>query len=171
MELGNPEKVGWEVFDFAFFVVFGEFLFVVVETGGETAFGILVHLTGADLELDDFFVGGNHGCMEGLVTVLLRDGDVIFYSTVHRGIEGVEKTHCEVAGGDVGDDNAEGGDVVNLAHILVVLGEFFVEGIDGLDATGNLGGDFFFPQEGGDLTSDLFKVFFGGFVGFFDKVF
>ena len=34
LKLGNPKEVGGEVFDFALFVVFCEFLFVVVEAGG-----------------------------------------------------------------------------------------------------------------------------------------
>ena len=60
LELGNPEEVGGEVFDFALFVVFGEFLLVVIEAGGETAFSVFVHFASADLELDDFFVFRNH---------------------------------------------------------------------------------------------------------------
>ena len=55
LEFGDPEEVGGEVLDAAFLVVFGDFLFVVVEGGGETAFGVFVHGAGADLELDDLF--------------------------------------------------------------------------------------------------------------------
>ena len=143
LELGNPEEVGGEMLDFALFVVFGELLFVIVEAGGETAFGVIVHFAGANLELDDFFALGDDGSMERLITVLFRDGDIIFNAAVHGGIKGVEQTHGEIARGDVGDDDAEGGEIVNFAHVLVVFGELFMEGIDGFDAAGNLKLDFF----------------------------
>ena len=171
LEFGNPEEVGGEVLDFSLFVVFGEFLFVVVEAGGEAAFGVFVHFFGADLEFDDFFVGGDDGGVERLVTVLLGFGDVIFNAFVHEGVEGVEQTESEVARGDVGDDDAEGGEVVDFAEVLVVLGEFFVEGVDGFDAAGDFGGDFFFVEEVFDFLFDLFEGFGGLLVVLFDEVF
>ena len=156
LKFGNPEEVGGEVFDFACFVVFGEFLFVVVEAGGETAFGVFVHFASADLELDDFFVFGDDGGVERLVAVLFGFGDVVFDAAVHGGVEGVEKAEGEVARGDVGDDDAKGGDVVDFAHVLVVFGEFFVERVNGFDAAGDFKVDFFFFQEVGDFLFDLF---------------
>ena len=90
MEFGNPEEVGREVLDFSFFVVFGQFLFVVVKACGETAFGVIVHFARADLELDDFFVFCDDGSVERLITVLFRDGDIVFYAFVHRGIKGMK---------------------------------------------------------------------------------
>ncbi len=171
LELGNPEEVGGEVFDFALFVVFGEFLLVIIEAGGETAFSVFVHFASTDLELDDFFVFGDDGGVEGLVAVLLRFGDVIFDAAVHGGVEGVEEAEGEIAAGDVGDDDAERGEVVNLAHVLVVFGEFFVEGVDGFDAAGNLEVDFFFFEEVGDFLFDLFEGAGALFVGFGDEVF
>ena len=109
LEFGNPKEVGREMFDFAFFVVFGQFLFVVVEAGGETTFGVFVHFFRADLEFDDFLFRGDDGGVEGVVAVLLGFGDVVFDAFVHRRVEGVEQTEGEVARGDVGDDDAEGG--------------------------------------------------------------
>jgi len=90
LEFGNPEEVGGEVFDFALFVVFSELLFVVVEAGGKTAFGVFVHLAGANLEFDDALLWGDDGSVEGLVAVLFGLGDVIFDAAVHGGVEGVE---------------------------------------------------------------------------------
>ena len=109
MEFGDPEEVSREVLDFTFFVVFGQFLFVVIEAGGETAFGVFVHFFRTNLELDDFFVFSDDGRMKGLITVLFRDGDVIFYAAIHRRIKRVEKTHSEIATRNVGDNNAECG--------------------------------------------------------------
>ena len=78
--------------DFPFFIIFGQFLFVIIETGGETALGVFVHLAGTDLELDNFFVGGDNGGMEGLIAVLLWFSDIIFNTLVHWSIEGMDKT-------------------------------------------------------------------------------
>ena len=63
LEFGNPEKVGWEMLDFASFVILGQFLFVVIETCGETTFGIFVHFVSANLEFDNFFIFGDDGSM------------------------------------------------------------------------------------------------------------
>ena len=108
MKLGNPEEGSGEMLDFSFAVTFGELLFVVVETSGETTLGVFVHFFGADLELDDLFIRGNDGGMERLVTVLFRDGDIIFDAATHRSIERVDEAEDEVTGCDVVDNDAEG---------------------------------------------------------------
>ncbi len=171
MEFGNPEEVGREVFNFTLFVVFGELLFVVIEAGGETAFGVFVHFASADLELDDFLFRGDDGGMERLVTVLLRLGDVVLDALVHRRVERVEKTEGEVAAGDVGDDDAESGEIVDFAEVLVVLGELFVERVDGLNPAGDFGVEFFLFEEVGDFLFDFFERLGGLFIVFFDEVF
>ena len=130
MEFGDPEEVGREVFDFAFFVVFGEFLLVVVEAGSETTFGVFVHGAGADLEFDDAFVLRDDGGVEGLVAVLFRHGDVVFDTTFERGVEGVDETEDKVAVSDVFDDDAEGGEVIDSVDVLVIFRKFTVERID-----------------------------------------
>ena len=90
MELGDPEEVSWEMFDFAGLVVLGQFLLVVIEAGGQTMFGEIVHLVGANLELYNAFVFGDDCSMERLVAVLFWHGDIIFDAAGHRGIEGVD---------------------------------------------------------------------------------
>ncbi len=82
LEFVNPEKIGGEVLDFAGAVVFGEFLFVVVETGGKTAFGIFVHFVSANLKFDNVFFGCDDGGVDRLITVLLGHGDIIFNTAV-----------------------------------------------------------------------------------------
>ena len=109
LELGNPEEVGWEMLDFPLFVVFCEFLFIVIKTGGKTAFGVFVHLLCADLEFDNFFVFGDDGGVEGLVTVLFRDGDVIFDALVHRGIERMKEAEGEITTCYIGNNDAKSG--------------------------------------------------------------
>ena len=39
----------------------------------------------------------------------------------------MDNAEGEVAGSDVGDDEAEGDKVVNAINVLIVFGEFFVE--------------------------------------------
>ena len=103
--------------DFAFFIVFGQLLFVIVEACGETTFGIFVHFFGADLEFDDFFVRGDDGCVEGLVAVLFRESDIVFYAAAERGIKGMDKAEDEIAGRDVVDNNAEGGEIIDFVFL------------------------------------------------------
>ena len=130
-----------------------------------------MHFASADLELDNFFLRGDDGSVEGLVAVLFRLSDVVLDALVHRSIERVEETEGEVATGNVGDDDAEGGEVVDFAHILIMFGKFFVEGVDGFDATGDFGVDFFFFEKIGNFFFNFFERFGGLFIVFFDEVF
>lgn len=91
LEFFDPEQVGGELGDFAFEVGVADFLFVVMEGGGETAFGVIVHLLGADLKFDHLFFGGDDGGVEGLIAVLFGGGNVIFDAAVERGEERMDK--------------------------------------------------------------------------------
>ena len=170
LELGNPEEVSGEVLDFAFFIILREFLFVVIERGGETVFGEIVHLASADLELDNLFVGGDDGGVEGLVAVLFRNANIVLDPAGHGGVEGMDEAEDEIAGGDVGDDDTEGVEVVDFGDVLAVFGEFAVEGIDGFDAARKLEGDFFFFEQGADFGFDFLESFFARLVGAGDEV-
>lgn len=64
LELGNPEKVSRKMLNFAGLVIFGKFLLVVIEAGGETALGILVHFVGTDLEFNNFLIFSDDGGVE-----------------------------------------------------------------------------------------------------------
>ena len=59
-------------------------MLVVIEGGGQTAFGIIVHFLGANLEFDDLFVWRDDCGVEGLVAVLLRGSNVVFETPFHR---------------------------------------------------------------------------------------
>ena len=171
LDLGNPEEVGGEVLDFAGAIVFGEFLFVIVEAGGKAAFGIFMHFVGANLEFDNLFFGCDDGSMERLIAVLFGHSDVIFDATAHGGVEGVNNAESEVAGGDVVNDDAESGEVVDFGDVLVVFGEFFVEGVDGFNATVHIEVDFFGGEVVGNFFFDFAEVLFGRFIAFVDEVF
>lgn len=126
LKLGDPEEVGREMLDFAGFVVFGQLLLVVIEAGGETVLSEIMHFVSTNLELDNFLIFSDNSSMKGLVAILLWHGDIIFDAATHRSVKGMNNAEDEVAIGDVIDDNAKGGEVVNLAHIAVMFGEFFV---------------------------------------------
>ena len=139
----NPEEISGEMLNFARAVIFGEFLFVVIKTSGETTFGVFVHFVSADLKFDDVFFWGDDGGMDGLITILLGHSDVIFDTAIKRCVEGVDKTEREITSGNVVDDEAKSEQVVNSVDILVVFGEFFVERIDRFGAARELKVDFF----------------------------
>ena len=108
LKFGDPEEVSREVLNLAGFVIFGELLFVVIEAGGETAFGIFVHFVSTNLKFDDSFVFGNDGGMERLVAVLFGHGNIIFDTTTHRHIEGMNDAEGEITISNVVNDNAKG---------------------------------------------------------------
>lgn len=171
LEIFDPEEVARKGADAAFGVGRGEFLLVVKEGGGETAFGVIVHFVGADLELDDLAVGGDNGGMEGLVSVLLGHGDVIFDAAWHGFEEGMDDAEDEVAGRDIGDDEAEGDEVVDALDVLVVFGELFVEAIDRFGAAVALVFDTFFLEGGFDGVLGFFEFFVGLFEAIFGQGF
>ena len=170
LELSNPEKISWEMLNLASFVIFGKLLFIIVETSGETTFGVFVHFMGSNLELNNAFVLSNNGGVERLITVLLRHGDIIFDAARHWHIEGMNDAERKIAVGDIIDDNTEGGKVVDFAHVLIVFSEFFVEGIDGFDSTRYLEFNFFAAESFGNFFLYFLHGFFGGNIVFFDSV-
>ena len=127
LEFSNPEEVGWEMLNFAGFVIFGKFLLVIVEASGKTMFGVFVHFVSTNLKFNDAFVLGDNSGMKRLITVLLWHGDIIFDAAGHWHIEGMNNAECEIAVGDVIYDNTESSKIVNFAHVLIVLGKFFVK--------------------------------------------
>ncbi len=92
--------------DFALFVVFCDFLFIIKEASGKPTLGVFVHFSSADLEFDDFFVWSDDGGVERLVTVLFWDGNIVFYSSAHRSIEGMNQAEGEITRSYVVDDDA-----------------------------------------------------------------
>ena len=163
LELFDPEEVGGELLDFAADVIFAKFLLGVMERCGETAFGIIMHFTGANLKFDDVFFRGDDGGVDGLVTILFRGGDVVFDAALHGGKKSVDDAKGEIAIGDVADDNAQGNEIVDAIDVLIVFGEFAMERIDGFNATVDFKLDFFFAEGGFNGRFGGFELFVGGF--------
>ncbi len=166
MKLFNPEQIGGKLANAAFSVGGGEFLFVIEEGSGKTAFGIIMHLVGANLEFDDLFIVSDYGGVERLVAILFGHGDIVFNATVHRMKKGMNNAEDEITSSCVVYDKAQGDNIVDTIDILVVFREFFVQGINGFDATVAFVVDMF-------LLERLFDGGLGGselFVGFFEAV-
>lgn len=135
LKLLDPEQVGRELGNVAFEIGVAKFLFIVMERGSKTAFGVFVHLLSADLKLDDMFFRSDDCGMKGLIAVLFGGRNVVFDTAIHGSEKGVDDAESEIARGDVFDYEAEGNEVIDAIDILVVFGKFAVEGIHRFDAT------------------------------------
>ena len=84
---------------------------------GDAVLGILVHLRGADLDLDDAAVAREHGRVQAAVAVGLGEGDIVL-DLVWKGLpEIVHQPERAVAVLDALHDDADGGDVVDLGYV------------------------------------------------------
>ena len=93
---------------------------------GDAALGDLMHVVGADLDLDAFAVRADHGRVQRLVAVGLGHGDVIFEAARNGFVGRMDHAERLVALGDVVDDDAKSDHVVRPArsrlaplHLLV----------------------------------------------------
>ena len=80
---------------------------------GDAGLGDLVHVGGADLDLDRAAERAEQRGVQRLVAVGLGDRDVILELARHRFIEAVQDAERAIAGVDRIDDHAEGVDVVH----------------------------------------------------------
>ncbi len=88
--------------------------FLVERVRGDTEFRDLVHLLGADLQLDALVAGTDHGGVERTVVVLLRRRDVVLEAAGHHRPGGVHHAERAVAGFDILHHDAEAVDVGEL---------------------------------------------------------
>ena len=151
MKLGNPKKRSREMLNFAGAIIFGQLLFIIIERGGETALGIFMHLTSANLEFDNALILSNDSSMKRLIAILFWYGNIILDAAGHGGIEGMDDAKSEITICNIGDDDAESGEVVDFAHVLIMLGELFMKGIDGFDAAVDSEFNFFATESLGNL--------------------
>ena len=68
-----------------------------METGCQTTLGILVHVSGADLKLNDLPSWRLHRRVQALVAVWFGVGDVIFDALVKRLVHFVQHAQHQVA--------------------------------------------------------------------------
>ena len=121
-------------------LVAGVFALGLVEpVGGDAGFGDAVHLGRADLELDAAAVRADHGGVQRLVAVLLGDGDEVL-EAAGVGLEGaVDGAQCQVAGGQVGHDQAHAEEVVDLGERDVLVHHLAIDGVERFFAGADFG--------------------------------
>jgi len=166
LEFLNPKKVAREFTDAAFSVSAREFLLVIEEGGRKTAFGVVVHFLGTNLELDNLFVWSNYGRVKRLVAVLFWHGDVIFDAAVHWVEEGMNEAEDEIAGRNIFDDKTERNKVIDTIDVLIVLGELLVKRINGFDAAITLVFDVLFLEDTFDGSLCVLEFFVGALEAF-----
>ena len=138
-----------------------EFLLVVVKGGSETAFGVFVHLLGANLEFDDVPFGGDDRGVNGLIAILFGGGNVVFDAAPHGREKRMNDTKYEIASCDVVYDETKRDEVVNTVNVLIVLGKFFVQRINRFDTAVVFEMDMFFLEGAFDGGFGGGEFFFG----------
>ena len=108
---------------------------------GDAVFGDLVHLAGADLQLDALLAGPDHGGVDRAVVVLLRRRDVVLEPRRHHRPGGVDDAERLVALGDRLHDDAEADDVGELLEADGLALHLAPDRIGALAASGDLRDD------------------------------
>ena len=76
-----------------------------MKAGRQSAFSVIVHLAGANLELDRLAVFGDYRSVQRLVAVWLRLRNVIFDSPNHRFVHVVQFVEYQIASVDIVNNN------------------------------------------------------------------
>ncbi len=133
---------------------------LVLPVRRDAVFGSLVHVPGADLDLEGDALRADDGRVDGLVAVGLRGGDIVL-ETARQGLEHVvDVAEDVVAVGNALDDHAEGAEVENFVELLVLRIHLAVDGIDVLDSTGNFALNVPVVEPGLNLVLDGLHEFF-----------
>ena len=114
---------------------------LVAPVRGDSLFGDLVHLGGADLHFHPLPLRTNHRGMQRLVHVDLGQRDVILEAAGNRLPTGVDHAQRLVALAQRGDDDAEGDQVIDLVEVQPLLLHLAMDRIDVLGPPGYFGLD------------------------------
>ena len=155
--------------DATFGISGSKLLLVIVEGCCKTAFSVVVHFLGANLELDYLFILGDNGGVDGLIAVLFRHGNVIFDAAIHRHKEGMNEAKDKIAGRNIFNDEAKRDKIIDAVDILVVFSELFMEGIDRFNAAIAAIFDTFHFKEVFDGMLSVLELFIGELETVFSK--
>src|SRR3954463_9078350 len=108
---------------------------------GNTQLRDLVHISGADLNLDLAPLGADDGGVQGTVAVRLRRADVVFEPPGQHVVGAVNDAQGRVAGRQVADMDAERHDVRQLFEADVLALHLAPDGVGSLLATEDVGLD------------------------------
>ena len=101
----------------------------------------MLHLQGADLDLDGDALGTEKQGMEGLVAIVLGDGDVVLEATGDGLVKIVHHPEDPVTGVDAVDDDAEGEDVHHLLEGALLVAHLAIDAEEVFLAAHHLGRD------------------------------
>src|SRR5262245_35799950 len=93
---------------------------LVTPVGGDAQFGDLMHIAGADLELDALFFRSDHSRMQRLIAVRLGRTDVVLETTRNHGIGAVKDAQRAIAVGEAVDHSPKSHDVRQLLKRYVL---------------------------------------------------
>ena len=141
--------------DLPFFVIFGDFLLVVIKARGKTMFGIFVHFVSTNLKFHHAFVFRDDGSVNTLVAILLWHSNVIFDATTHGHVKRMNDAKRKITIRDIIYDDAKRGEVINFTDILIVFGEFAMKRINRFDASREFKMNFFFGEGGRNFLFDF----------------
>src|SRR5690606_2289711 len=143
----------------------GEFLLVILEVAGaallvrpvrgDALLRHLVHLVGADLDLDAIADGADDRRVKRLVHVLLRHRDVVLEATRNGLPQGVDEAERLVAIRNRLGDDPEGDDVVDVFEIDALLTHLAPDRVKMLPAAGDLDLEAVFAHVPLDEAADL----------------
>ena len=130
---------------------------LVLPVGGNTVFGGVVHIPGADLHLKGDALLINDGGVKGLVHVLLGGGDIVLKAVGNRLEHIVDDAQDVVAFQHRIHNNPHRVDVVNLVHIAALHIHLAVDAVDAFHPSVNLGLDMLFLQALVDPHNDALQ--------------
>ena len=114
---------------------------LVAPVSGDAELADTVHVVGPDLHLERLAVDGHDGGVEALVHVVLGHRDVVVELPGDGPPERVDDAERGVALAHVGDEHAQGVDVVDLAELGALAAHLLVDAVEVLRPAGELGLD------------------------------
>ena len=106
---------------------------------GHPLLGDMMHFPGTDLHLDRRAEGADQRRVQRLVVIGLGNRDVVLELARHRLVQTVQHAEREVAGGHIGDDDAEAVDIEHLRERETLLTHLAIDRVETLLAPEDLG--------------------------------
>ena len=127
---------------------------------GNAIFCIQVHIQGADLHFQRTLVFVHDRRVQGLIKVILGRGDVVVELAGDGTPRGVDHAQRGITGGHIRHDQTHGAHIIQQVKRLVLLLHLFVDRIDMLRTSADLGFDVVLFQQFEKVVFDILKLLF-----------